>query len=533
VTDHAYWYVADREAVDEAALDRLSAAFEDRIYPNDRAVFGSEWTPGVDNDPRITVLFAPLRGAGGSFSAADEYTRAVNPYSNEREMMYISTGAGWGDLEGTLAHEFQHMIHWHEHANQDIWLNEGASVLAADLNGYGVLGVDVSFMRDPNVQLNAWQASPGQARPNYGAAFLFLDYLMAHYGGERIIRAAIDSPHPSTDAIDYALGALGYTDRFKDVVEKWALANLLDEEPGADGQYTYPKREVQVSPEMTMDTFPNGYSGQASQFGATYIELQAPTDGTQALHVDFAGRPETSVIPAPAHTGSAIWYSNRGDLADSTMTRKFNLSDLSKATLDCYLWYDIEPDFDYAYVEASTDGGATWATLEGKYTSKANPNGTNYGNAYTGKSAEQAGADGGGWVHETYDLTPYAGKEVLVRFEYITDDGYNVQGLAVDDISVPELGYYDYDDTDSGWQTDGFVRVENVLPQEWYLAAVRFGNGTVDIKPVEVSPSGEANFDIDGLGAGGPYNKATLVIMGMTPHNIQHPTYELSVRPGK
>ena len=120
-----------------------------------------------------------------------------------------------------------------------------------------------------------------------------------------------------------------------------------------------------------------------------------------------------------------------------------------------------------------------------------------------------------------------------MRFEYVTDDGYNVQGLAIDDISIPELGYKDDAESDTGWQANGFVRVDNKLPQDWYLAVVRFGDNGADVKPVPVSPSGDASFDIDGLGASGPYNKATLVIMGLTPHTIQHPTYDLSVRPAK
>ena len=533
VTEHAYWYLQDHEQPDMAALGRLAKAFEEKIYPKDRALFGSEWTPGVDNDPRITVLFAPLHGAGGTFSAADEYTRAVNPFSNEREIIYVSNRNGWSELEGTLAHEFQHMIHWHEHPNQDIWLNEGASVLAAAINGYDILGVDAVFMRNSNVQLNSWEPNPDVARPNYGAAFLFLDYLMGHYGGDKIIRKVINAPQPDMGAVDTALTGLGYKDRFADVVEKWSLANLLDNQPGADPAYSYPDRDVQVSPQTTLDHYPTGYSGQASQFGASYIELLPPTDGTRTLHVDFSGQSETRLIPAPAHSGTGIWWSNRGDLADSTMTRKFGLSGLQSATLDCYLWYDIEQDFDYAYAEASTDGGASWDTLKGAYTTESNPNGTNYGNAYTGKSRDQQGADANGWVHERLDLTPYTGKEVLVRFEYITDDGYNVQGLAVDDISVPEMGFRDDAESDTGWQGDGFVHVDNKLPQSYYLAVVRTNATGVDVWPIEVATSGEASFNIEGLGANGPYTKAYLDIVGLTPHNIQHPTYDLSVRPAK
>src|SRR5207237_3092571 len=130
---------------DAQAIESMATVFENSIYPTDRALFGSEWTPGVDNDPHITVLFSPLRGAGGSYSAADEYTKAVNPFSNEREMIYISTAGGWNGLESTLAHEFQHMIHWHEHPNQDIWLNEGSSVLASALHGYPVQSLGSAF----------------------------------------------------------------------------------------------------------------------------------------------------------------------------------------------------------------------------------------------------------------------------------------------------------------------------------------------------------------------------------------------------
>lgn len=531
VTNHAYWYAQDGRAVDQAALDKMAAAFEQTIYPTDRQLFGSEWTPGVDNDPRITVLLAPLRGAGGSYSAADEYTRAVNPFSNEREMIYISTGGGWVGLESTLAHEFQHMIHWHEHPNQDIWLNEGSSVLASALNGYTVLGVDGDFMRDPDVQLNAWQASPGLARPNYGAAFLFLDYLRTHYGGDPVIRAVISAPEPGVKAIDTALASLGYSDRFVDAFKKWTLANLLDGQPGTGAGLSYPDREVQASAQVELDTYPTGHSGEVSQFGADYVQMAPPTDGTSTLHLDFSGQKETPLIPAPAHSGSAIWWSNRGDLADSTMTKSFDLRRLQSATLDFYLWYDIEQDFDYAYAEVSTDNGVTWDTLKGKYTSQTNPNGTNYGNAYTGKSEEKPSADGNGWLHERISLDPYAGKEVQVRFEYITDDGYNAQGLAVDDISIPELGFKDDAESDTGWEGAGFVRADNKLPQSYYLAVVKYHAGGVDIQPVEVDVSGQASFDVAGLGD--KYSKAVLVIAGLTDHIIQHPKYELSVRPAK
>ncbi len=536
VTDHAYWYVQNGRSADKAALKEVAQTFESKIYPTDHKLFGSEWTPGVDNDPRIVVLFASIAGAGGYYASADEYTRLINPFSNQREIIYINTGSSWdpatGDLEsieGTLAHEFQHMIHWHENAGHDVWLNEGASVLATTLNGYDTVGVDNDFMAAPDVQLNAWQSNPDAARANYGAAFLFLDYLRTHYGGDKALRSLVAAKGQGTDAVDNALASLGSNDRFLDLFKRWTLANLLDGQPGAEQKgLDYPDREVRVSPQI-VEKYPKSLAADVSQFGADYVQLQPPEAGSTLL-VSFSGQPETHVVAAPAHSEQALWWSNRGDLADTTMTRSFDLRSLKTATLDFYTWFDTEEDLDYAYVEASTDGGATWTTLKAGNTTTTNPNGSNLGSAYTGKSVDRLGAEAGGWLHEQIDITPYAGKEVMLRFEYITDDGYNAGGFAVDDISIPELGYRDDAEGRDDWQKAGFVRLANKLPQTYYLAVVKYRKDGFDVQPVEVAPSGEARFTVDGLGKAGPYEKAVLVIAATANHTLSKADYELNIR---
>jgi hypothetical protein len=535
VTDHAYWYTQDGRPVDQTALRRAADTFDREIYPADHKLFGSEWSPGVDNDPRITVLFASIPGAGGYFSSADEYTRAINPFSNEREIIYINVDGGWTGAESTLAHEFQHMIHWHNNPNHDVWINEGASVLASAANGYEISGVDADFMREPDTQLNAWQPSANAARANYGAAYLFLDYLRTHYGGDDVIRAVVAAQGQGTEVIDHALESLGRPERFADVFEKWVLANLLDGEQGADqAGLSYPDREVSVSAADSLSDYPVERTGTVSQFGTDYIEMLPPSGG-DTLTVDFSGQKEVPVIAAPAHTGEGIWWSNRGDLADSSMTRKFDLSGVQSATLDFYIWLDTEIDLDYGYVEASTDGGVTWDTLKGRYTEATNPNGTNFGNGYSGKSVGRTGGDNNGWLHERIDISKYAGKQhpegTRLRFEYITDDGYNAGGVAVDDISIPEISYSDSAESDrpDGWQTAGFVRLADKLPQSYYLSVVKLKRAGFEVQPVAVSAEGKASVTVKGLGA--EWDKAVLVIAGTTPHNIQQSSYSLKVHP--
>ena len=135
--------------------------FEEKTYPTNREFFGSEWTPGVDADPHLFILYAG--GLGGSvagyFSSADEYLPVVQEYANGHEMFLMSTEHVDLDEQyaySVLAHEFQHMIHWYRDRNEETWIDEGSAELAAFLNGYSVGGHDRVFASNPDIQLTDW-----------------------------------------------------------------------------------------------------------------------------------------------------------------------------------------------------------------------------------------------------------------------------------------------------------------------------------------------------------------------------------------
>jgi hypothetical protein len=135
VTDHLYFWVEDGVDYSQNALDKLAQEFEEVIYPTNREFFGSEWFPGVDEDPHLYVIYA--RGLGsnlaGYYSSIDEYHPIVHEYSNAHETFMLSAdnaGLDEGYTFGVLAHEFQHMIHWYRDRNETSWLNEGFSELA-------------------------------------------------------------------------------------------------------------------------------------------------------------------------------------------------------------------------------------------------------------------------------------------------------------------------------------------------------------------------------------------------------------------
>jgi len=534
ITPHVHMWVEDGYEVDQDALIRSAERFENETYPTNRHFFGSEWTPGVDNDPHISIFNGNVPGVGGYYSSADEYSHLVNPYSNEREMFYINLDnarPGNDYYDGILAHEFQHMIHWHTDRNEDTWVNEGLSELAAYLNEYDVGAADRIFSSTPDTQLTAWADDPNLAGPNYGGSYLFMVYFWERFGDE-VLRQVVASKTNGIAGFDEVLAErwLGVT--FEDVFADWLIANYLGDPSLGDGRYGYRGLAIaRAAVEAAYEQYPAQSEAAVHQYGADYIELQAG-ETSEVWTVHFTGSTAVRLVGNEAHSGSYQWWSNRGDESDTTLTRAFDLTGLEQATLQAWLWYDIEEDYDYAYVEVSADGGQTWDILSGKHTTDYNPSGNSFGQAYTGKSGVEAGASEASgatpqWVLEEMDLTPYAGQQILLRFEYVTDDAYNSPGFCVDDISIPELGYhYDAED-DDGWVALGFIRTDNTLPQRYLVQLVELGAET-RVRRMDLDEDQKGQLAIEGFGD--EVERAVLVVSALAPKTTEMAGYQYSVK---
>ncbi|MDP9352662.1 MAG: immune inhibitor A, partial [Chloroflexota bacterium] len=314
--------------------------------------------------------------------------------------------------------------------------------------------------------LNTWTDQPSAAGAHYGQAYRFMSYLGGRYDPE-IMAEIISAPGTGLNAVDHALRARGAD--LQTVYADWLAANLFVQDGSGPLSYERQMTPVEASPAG------DGFSTRTtvSQWGADYYRLQ---DNAPQI-VKFQGAPRVRLVSNDPKSGTYQWYSNRGDLLNSTLTRELDLSAVERATLEIDLWYDIEEHFDYAYIEISNDGGETWKALAGGRTTNDNPNGNNLGNGLTGQS--------GGWVTEQFDLSSYAGKRVLLRVEYVTDDGYNAQGIAVDGVRVPEMGFSDDSEASDGWIDEGWVRTNNVVPGRYRLLVLDPDNaGTYSEIPV-------------------------------------------------
>ena len=521
-TPHVYMWVEDGLRLDQDGIEASAREFEVQIYPTNHQYFGSEWSPGVDNDIHIHVLNANLPSVGGYYSSNDEYPTIVNEFSNEKEMFYINVGyvpPGNDVYNSILAHEFQHMIHWNIDPNEETWVNEGCAQTAETLNGYEPW--ITSFLDKPDTQLTAWADDIEDAGVHYDASHLFLYYFTERFGAD-LVRELTATEADGMAGFDEVLAASGFDVTSTDVFQDWLIANYLNDTSLGDGRYGY--RDIELYDTVALDQshrrYPDSRSSTVHQYAADYIELR-PARGD--LVIEFAGSTQVKLVDNDPHSGDYEWWSNRGDVSNMTLTREFDLRDLDEATLEFWTWYDIEDDYDYAYVEVSTDGGRTWDILTGKYTTDTNPYGNNFGHAYTGTSGE---GDEPSWVEEEIDLSSYVGQEVMIRFEYITDDAYNDPGLCLDDIAIPELGYSYDAETAGEWEATGFIRSNNIVPQEWIVQVIEFGAETT-IEEMELEKTREGRLVIEGFGD--DVERAVLVISALAPSTTQIASYEYSV----
>ncbi len=480
VGEHVYIWVERNAGITDAQAQAVALAFDQRIYGPVRDLWGTEAAPGIDGDPRLHILYAYNLGAGTAayFAQRHTYPEAVISASNEREMFFVNlsaygTNIATREMESTLAHEFQHMIRFNLNPNEDTWLNEGFSTFTEYALGYpSPYRYPSLFMADTNNQLNSFGLSGSNRGADYGAAFMFVTYFYHRYGVEGI---RILSAQESTGlfSVDAALAELGGVDADTFFAE-WAVANYVQGEDYAVGLYSYPPdlpiNSRPSAPRLLLDDSRAIIQNTGNQYGTRYYMLDA-LQNARKLDVLLQMPLSVPLVPTTAFSGDSMWYGNRADTSNMTLTRAFDLSDVDSATLEFQTWYAIEEFWDYAYLLISTDDGATWDFLTSAQMTDADPFGNNYGIGYTGYS--------GDWLAQSIPLDAYVGGDVLIRFKYLTDDAVNEPGIVVDDIAIPEIGYFaDFEADDGGWSSAGWVRIDNVLPQRAWVQIIEYA-GTV------------------------------------------------------
>lgn len=525
ITPHLYMYVEQGQSVNMAALQASANGFETKVYALTRAYFGSEWTPGIDDDAHITVLNTISMGTGsdGAFSAYDEYPTSVYSFSNERELIYMNLNGlipGTSEYDGTLAVEFQRLINWNQRPGDQAWIDAGMSILAQQLNGYSTGSFDAAFLQAPDASLTNWSNDPATAAAHYGASHLFMDYFAAHYGGYGILKQLLQDKAPPPQNFNDVLAKNGYSGTFYDVLHNWFIANYAQNTSISQGMYGNANLSLPVlTPQHMLSGFPFSEKDTVSQNGAEYYLL--PTPGRRgALRITLQGTPVVRMINNVPFNAANEWWSNSYDFMDSTLTRGLDLTHVKgqPVTLQFAAWYDLAQG-SYTFVEVSTDN-KNWTALRNQDMAAAP-----WGYGFSGTSG---GLPTPQWMQESVDLSRYAGKHIWLRFETITGQAGNHQGFAIDDIRVPAIHFADSAATDNEWTSSGFVRSNNLLPEHFTVQALLYRGSQFTVSAMQVDPaSGQGQLTIAGYGPS--ITRVIVIVSANAAQTFLPATYQLTI----
>ncbi len=200
--------------------------------------------------------------------------------------------------------------------------------------------------------------------------------------------------------------------------------------------------------------------------------LETNTKQTQGLFVVLPDKQVTTSIGS-AYAGSYFYHSGSGNNLDNTMTRTITLP-AGTVNLSFQARYQIETCWDYAYLQVSNNGGATFTNIQTSASDTGNENGQNLGYGITGTSGSPKVCDAFGtptWVPVTADLSAYAGQTIQLRFRYWTDGAAVGQGFGFDDLAITGQTT-DGAETDPGWAYAGFSRTTGTTVTPYFNAYV-------------------------------------------------------------
>ncbi len=409
--------------------------------------------------------------------------------------------------EGVFAHEYQHLLERYQNPDQFTWVDEGLADWAAGYTGYLYPAAPIT---DPRAESGTqcflgWGSVQTNANPNprpggpensltvwgdqnddhldeilcdYGAAFTFMNFVHDRYGTQFISDLHRGKGGDGLPGVRKLVTQYGSARQAKDIVHDWAAMAALDKY--LDGSNVTFNGKAAWYQSETLDASINWDTSDAYAWpgappnGSDYVRLRDQSghyvSSKQIGRVTFDGAATLPAQPVewsvdqspPDHPGDAALYSGSGSNFDRAIVHEVAVP-ADDATLTFETRYDTEPTWDYGFVQISTDGGKTYKSLANDDTDSEPDSGAvpTVKDNLPGFTGQSGGGDTAAWVEESFDLSPYAGKTVLLAFRYVTDSSVDLPGWWIDDVKVGGETVTD-GTTLNGWATPTQIKPNRV-----------------------------------------------------------------------
>ncbi|MEO5929276.1 MAG: hypothetical protein ABIR47_05040 [Candidatus Kapaibacterium sp.] len=300
------------------ALDSSTAASSRNpsqgIIQNDIDVFGN-YRDQFSQDGKIWFLMTDIKDgfSGGAFVAGffSPWDQTSQPGSNQLNMLYIDSHEGLGsqspsnlrDLMNTLAHEFQHLIHYYTNNQSEVFFNEGCSETASIINGYANRD-NSGYLANTNVSLFRWtyeDATGNLILADYARAMNFVYYLYDQYG-EGFLHAFNQTRSTGMKRIDDALNVIGVPPSWQEILKGFAVANYSIKNVDYF-RYRYNKPISTGSPKADAVALKTAGSVSVAPYAISYFMLSKPTP--QTLRFTSTGQTPYAIM-ATYYKGTSV-----------------------------------------------------------------------------------------------------------------------------------------------------------------------------------------------------------------------------------
>ncbi|TQL70346.1 immune inhibitor A [Nocardioides albertanoniae] len=204
---------------------------------------------------------------------------------------------------------------------------------------------------------------------------------------------------------------------------------------------------------LNYDTVEAGSSKKLT-LGPSYHDTGDKTP--QALVVNLPDGEATHDVGSGT-SGKTFLYSGRGDDRTATAVSP-EIAVPEGGTLSAKVKYDLEAEYDFTFVEASTDGGTTWSSPLATNLSEADYNNGISGTSDSTCDGNCADHNPEEYVDLTADLAAYAGQNVKLRFRTSNDGGVAYYGFAIDDLAVGSAYSTDFSSFDD-WTVNEYMGI--------------------------------------------------------------------------
>lgn len=273
VGDNCYIYMDNRtissmgqsQAIDRCEI--LSSEFDHTVYPKNLELMGHpNGTLGdIDGDMHITVFL--VEGVGSYYLQRNELVGYS--YSNQREMVFVSSEMSLINTIGVMCHEINHLFLFNNDLDEAVFFIEGLAEFSMYYAGYmsnysfmqGGMTINTTysayyFSQNPSVSLFYFDANY-YSYASYGYGYMFLFYIAEKYGIDIIKDLVLIDVLDGPEAYESVLSNHGFEISFNSLFLDFITACTIDELEICDDLFGFVNADFHITNTRLISSLPS------------------------------------------------------------------------------------------------------------------------------------------------------------------------------------------------------------------------------------------------------------------------------------